>query len=71
MMTAGNLHSDDPALENLVCMWPVDVSGQIFSDQTGRFPKVSSRGNSSVMVLYDYDKNAILNEPLKNYTISE
>ena len=52
-------------------MRPVDVSGQIFSDQTGRFPRVFSRGNRAVMVLYDYDSNAILSNPLKNNTTSE
>ena len=71
MMTAGILQSENPARENLVCTRPVDVSGQIFSDQTGRFPRVSSRGNMSVMVLYDYDINAILTKPLKNNTTSE
>ena len=45
-----------------------EVSGQIFSDQTGQLPRVYSRGNRSVMVLYDYDSNAILIEPLKNNT---
>ena len=52
-------------------MQPVDVSGQIFTDQTSRFPQVSSRGNRSVMVLYDYDSNAILTDPLKKNTTSE
>ena len=66
MMTAGILHAENPAQENLVCNRPVEVSGQIFSDQTGRFPIVSSRGNRSVMVLYNYVSNAILTGPLKN-----
>ena len=52
-------------------MRPVNVLGQIFSDQTGRFPRVSSRGNMSVMVLYGYARNAILTELLKNNTTSE
>ena len=52
-------------------MQPFDVSGQIFTYQTGRFHLVSRRGNRSVMVLYDYDSNAILTEPLKNNTTSE
>ena len=64
-MTAGIIHTENPAQENLVCMQLVEVSGQIFLDQTGRFPSVSSRGNMSVMVLYGYASNAILNEPLK------
>jgi hypothetical protein len=35
-------------------------AGQIYTDQTGRFPVVSSRGNKYIMILYDYDSNAIL-----------
>ena len=41
-------------------------SGTTSSDQTGRFPIRSSRGNEYVCVLYDYDSNAILAEPIKN-----
>ena len=51
-------------------MRPVDVSGQIFLDETGRFPRFSNRGDSSVMVLYDNDSNAILTESLKNNNTS-
>ena len=71
MMKAGIFHSENPARENLVCMRPVSVSGQIFSDQTSRLTRVSSRGNRSVMVLYDYDSNTILTKLLKNITTSE
>ena len=49
-------------------MRPVEVSGRIFSSQTGRFPSVSIRGNRSVTVLYDYDRNALLAVPFKNNT---
>jgi hypothetical protein len=35
-------------------------AGQIYTDQTGRFPVVSSKGNKYIMILYDYDSNAIL-----------
>jgi hypothetical protein len=41
-------------------MKPVEITGQIFSDQTGRFPITSSRGNKYIMVVYDYKSNAIL-----------
>ena len=37
-----------------------------YSNQTGCFPYHSSRGNKYVMVMYDYDSNAILAAPLKN-----
>ena len=71
IMTVGILHMDNSALENLACMRPVEVSDHIFSDQTGRLPRVSSRGNRSVMVLYDYDSKNILTEPLKYQTTQE
>lgn len=46
----------------------VTGTGKIYTDQTRRFPVTSSRGNQYVLVLYDYDTNAILTEPLKNRT---
>jgi hypothetical protein len=46
-------------------------AGQIYTDQTGRFPAVSSKGNKYIMVLYDYDSNAILAQPIKNRTAPE
>ena len=52
-------------------MRTVDVSGHIFSDQTGRFPRVSISGDRLVVVLYDYDSNTILTKPLKNNTTQE
>jgi hypothetical protein len=43
----------------------------ITTDQTGQFPVLSSTGMRYVLVLYDYDSNAILAEPLKNRTGTE
>jgi hypothetical protein len=42
-----------------------------YSDQTGKFPVQSSRGYNYVMVLYDYDSNAILSKPIKTRQASE
>ena len=42
-----------------------------YSDLTGRFPVQSSRGNNYIMVIYSYDANAILAEPLKNRSAGE
>jgi hypothetical protein len=42
----------------------VTITGQIYSDQTGRFPVLSSRGSKCFMVVYDYDSSAILAEPI-------
>ena len=44
---------------------------KVYSDQTGRFPYRSSNGMQYCFVLYSYDTNAILVEPLKNRTAQE
>jgi hypothetical protein len=46
-------------------------AGQIYTDQTYRFRVVSSKGNKYIMILYDYDRNAILAQPIKNRTSPE
>jgi hypothetical protein len=44
-------------------------AGQIYTDQTGRL--VSSKGNKYIMILYDYDSNAILAQLIKYRTAPE
>jgi hypothetical protein len=46
-------------------------AGQIYTDKTGRFPLVSSKGSKYIMILYDYDSNAILAQPIKDRTAHE
>jgi hypothetical protein len=46
-------------------------AGQIYTDQTGIFPVVSSKGNKYIMILYDFDSNAILAQPIKDRTAPE
>jgi hypothetical protein len=46
-------------------------AGQIYTDQTGNFPVISSRGNVSIMVLYEYDVNTIMDEPIENNKAAE
>ena len=48
-----------------------DIEGKIFSDQTGKFPRTSSRGMKYVMIFYIYDANAIIAYPLRNRTAKE
>jgi hypothetical protein len=52
---------------------PIEYSIQqsMHTDQTGLFPVVSSKGNKYIMVLYEYDGNAILAAPIKNQTSAE
>jgi hypothetical protein len=44
------------------------LTGQIYTDQTGRFPVQSSKGMKYLMVIYDYDSNLIWAAPIKNRT---
>jgi hypothetical protein len=46
-------------------------AGQRYTDQTGRFPVVPSKGNTYIMILYDYESNAILAQPIKDRTAPE
>jgi hypothetical protein len=51
------------------CVYAATIdAAQIYTDQTGRFPVVSIKGKKYIMVLYEYDGNAILAEPIKNRT---
>ena len=43
----------------------------LFTDQTGRFPQQSSRGNNYQMILHDIDSNFTWVEPMKNRTEDE
>ena len=36
-----------------------NLNGMISTDQTGKFPITSGRGNTHIMVLYDHDSNFI------------
>jgi hypothetical protein len=49
----------------------IESTGKIYTDQTGRFPVTSSTGHKYILVLYDYDTNAILTEAIKNRTATE
>ena len=55
------------AITNLICA-TVEPFGRIYTDQTGRFPHPSSRGYKYILILYSYDANAILAEPIKQRT---
>ena len=52
---------------NAAILYPFSPKEKKFSDQTGQFPFCLSRGNEYLMVMYDYDANAILVTPLKNH----
>ncbi|KAL7481119.1 hypothetical protein ACHAW6_006805 [Cyclotella cf. meneghiniana] len=45
-----------------------ELRNTIYTDQTGKFPITSSRGNKYIMTMVEIDANAILVEPMKNRT---
>jgi hypothetical protein len=54
------------------CIYAAMINaGKIYTDQTGRFHTIYSKGNTYIMVLYEYDGNTILAEPIKNRTAPE
>ena len=46
-------------------------TSQVYSDQTGLFLILSSRGFKYIMVFYDYDSNYICARPIKTKTSKE
>jgi len=44
----------------------MEPTGQTYMDLTGKFVAPSSSGNNYIMIIYNYDSNAILAIPLKN-----
>jgi hypothetical protein len=54
------------------CIYALTIdAGQIYTDQTGRFPVISRKRNKYIMFIYEYYDNAILAEPIKNRTALE
>ena len=47
------------------------LKGMIYTDLPVRFPFTSSRGHKYLFVLYDYDSNVILAEPMKSRSAEE
>jgi hypothetical protein len=74
--TMPNLHMDDHMAEapqvplnartNHVFMQVHAIKGVISSNQTGRFPITSNRGNTYIVVFYVYDANYIRSIPIKS-----
>ena len=56
---------------NHVFMQVHTIDGIISSDQTGRFPITSNRGNAYVVVFYVYDANYIRSIPIKSRSKEE
>jgi len=67
--TADSFPTQDPAnMHSHFCYAAVlEPTGQIYTDQTGQFVTPSSTGNNYILVLYDYDSNAIIPIPFKNW----
>jgi hypothetical protein len=70
--TAGNQETEiDHGIKTQLVYAATIDAGQIYTDQTGRFPVISIKGNKYIMILYDYDSNAILAQSIKDRTAPE
>jgi hypothetical protein len=65
-VTPPNTPLESPERTHWVYAAIFQPTGQIHTDQTGRFPITSSKGNKYIMILYDYDSNAIIAAPLRS-----
>jgi hypothetical protein len=45
-----------------------NLRNTMYTDQTGRFPHISSLGNQYIMILHDVDSNSLWAEAIKNNT---
>ena len=52
-------------------VFPFSAKELSYGDVTGSFPYKSSRGHQYIYILYDYDSNAILVEPMKTRQAQE
>ena len=50
---------------------PSAPTGRTYSDLTSHFPIQSNRGDNYILLVYEYDSNAIIVRPLHNRTASE
>jgi hypothetical protein len=53
---------------HFVFMAIYEINGNLFTDQTGRFPITSNRGHAYVVVFYIFNANAIQLIPIKNWS---
>jgi hypothetical protein len=58
-------HQHEPQT-NLVFATIIETTGRIATDLTGRFPVTSSSGYKYMLLIYDYDSNVIIVEPLRS-----
>jgi hypothetical protein len=56
---------------NLVYVAVHDMESKTYPDLTGTFPSVSSRGHKYILIVYDFDSNNILAQPMKNRSDTE
>ncbi len=71
--TANQTHSLTKQKESVLMVFDLSDEAQrlMYTNQTGKFPKKSSKGNHYIMVLIEINSNAILVEAMKNCTAGE
>ena len=49
----------------------IELKSRSYSDETGRFPIILSKGNKYIIIIYDYDSNTIIVTLLKIKSATE
>ena len=64
-----NTHpASPPTRTNLFICAIIEATDKIYSDLTGKFPIQSALSNKYILIVYHYDANSILADPLKDRT---
>jgi hypothetical protein len=66
-------HPPTKQKESVLMLFDLSNEAQrlMYTNQTGKFPKKSSKGNHYIMVLIEIDSNAVLVEAMKNRSARE
>ena len=68
MTTPGPIPEDVGVRSNILFIKLLPMNGNISSDKKGCFPVTHTRGGKYIMVMANYESDAILEEPLTSYS---
>ena len=70
-MPSGNSEAVPRVKQHDIYVRVDQVKDKIYTDQTGKFPITSSKGNKYIMIMCEIDGNAVLVGPMRNKTEDE
>jgi hypothetical protein len=66
--TGPNIIMDDESIANIFCFgtFTAKINGVVYNNLTGNFPFMSLDGSACFFVMYHYETNALLANPIAN-----